>query len=120
MSDQPPIPREDIIYHRAIQVMRAGFAVSAVLLIVGIAWSLVDRHALDERVLPFGDLPGAIRDGNPAAIIDLGILAMMATPVVLVFIIAWEFNALRERRFVVFSLLVLAVLVASITISLFR
>jgi uncharacterized membrane protein len=120
MSEQPPIPQEDIIYHRAIQVLRAGFAVSAVLLIAGIVWSLVEREAPGARVLPFRDLPGAIRDGDPASIIDLGILAMMATPVVLVFIIAWEFNALRERRFVTASLLVLAVLVTSIAISLLR
>jgi uncharacterized membrane protein len=119
MTDQP-IPREDTIYHRAIQVLHAGFAVSAVLLIVGIAWSLVERQALADRVLEFGDIAGALADGDPAAVIDLGILAMMITPVILVLVIAWEFYSLRERRFALASLLVLAVLATSIAISLFR
>ena len=119
MTDQP-IPREDIIYERSIQVLRIGFLASAALLVVGIAWSIAERRAPDERVLAFRDIPGAIRDGDPTAIVDLGILAMMITPVVLVLVIAWEMNALRERRFAIASLLVLAVLVTSITISLLK
>lgn len=119
MSEQP-IPREDVIYDRAIQVLRVGFAISAVLLVAGIAWSITERRAPDERVLEFRKLPGAIRDGDPTSIIDLGILAMMLTPVVLVIVIGWELYALRERRFAIASLLVLAVLVASIIISLFK
>lgn len=117
---EPSIPREDVIYDRAIQVLRIGFAVSAVLLVAGIAWSIAERRTPDERVLEFGKIPGAIRDGDPTSIIDLGILAMMLTPVVLVIVIAREFFALGERRFAVASLLVLAVLAASITISLFK
>jgi uncharacterized membrane protein len=114
------IPREDAIYLNAIRVLRAGFLVSAALLVTGIAWSIVERHSLGVRVLPFRDVPGALADGNPSAIIDLGILAMMVTPVVLVFVIAWNFYDLRERRFAIASLLVLAVLVTSIVISLLR
>lgn len=117
---ESPIPREDAIYDRAIQVLRGGFAVSATLLVAGIAWSIMERRAPDERVIAFRDLPGAIRDGDPTSIIDLGILAMMVTPVVLTLVIAWDFFKLGERRFAVASLLVLAVLITSITISLLR
>ncbi len=119
MTD-PPIPQEDEIYHRAIKVLRAGFAVSAVLMLIGIAWSLVERRAPDERVLAFRDLPSALRDGDPTSVIDLGIIAMLSTPVVLVLIIAWEFYKLNERRFAIASLMVLAVLAISIMISLLR
>ncbi len=119
MAEQS-IPREDIIYDRSIQVLRIGFAVSAVLLVIGIAWSIVDRRAPDERVLAFREIPDAIRDGDPTAIVDLGILAMMITPVALVIAIAWELNVLRERRFIIASLLVLTVLIASIIISLLK
>jgi uncharacterized membrane protein len=117
---EPSIPREAVIYDRAIQVLRIGFAVSAVLLVAGIAWSIAERRAPDERVLEFGKLPGAIRDGDPTSIIDLGILAMMLTPVVLVIVIGWELHVLRERRFAIASLLVLAVLIISIAISLLK
>ena len=119
MTDAP-IPNESAIFDRAIQVLRAGFAASAVLLIGGIIWSLVERRAFDARVLPFRQLPGAIADGDPTAIVDLGIIAMMLTPVVLTLVIAWEFSKLGERRFAIISLLVLIVLLISIAISLFR
>lgn len=114
------IPNEDTIFDRAIQILRAGFAISAVLLAAGIVWSLIDRRELGTRLLPFQKLPRAIVDGDPAAIIDLGILAMMLTPVVLTLAIAWEFSKLGERRFAIASLLVLGVLVISIAISLVR
>ena len=114
------IPREDAIYDNAIRVLRGGFLVSAALLVAGIAWSIAERQSLGDRVLPFQDVPGELIDGNPSAVIDLGILAMMVTPVILVLVIAWNFYGLRERRFAIASLLVLAVLVTSIVISLFR
>lgn len=113
-------PNEDVIFERAVQVLRAGFAVSALFLIAGIIWSLVERRAFDARVLPFRDLPHAVRTGDPTAIVDIGILAMMLTPVVLVLAIAWEFHRLRERHFAIASVLVLGVLLISIAISLFR
>jgi uncharacterized membrane protein len=95
------IPREDAIYHNAIRVLRGGFLVSAALLVAGIAWSIVEREALGTRVLPFQEVPRALADGDPSAVIDLGILAMMVTPVVLVLVIAWSFYDLRERRFAI-------------------
>lgn len=117
---EEPIPREDVIYHHAIRVLHAGFLVAAVLLVAGVAWSLVERRPLDERVISFADLPSAISDGDPSAVIDLGILALMITPVVLVIVIARDFYELGERRYTIASLLVLAVLTTSIVISLFR
>lgn len=114
------IPREDIIYQSAIKVLRAGFALSAIVIALGAAWSIADRHPLATEVLPFQDIPGALADGNASALIDLGILLMMLTPVVTVLVIALSFSRLGERKFVSLSLGVLAVLITSITISLLR
>ncbi len=114
------IPREDAIYHAAAQVLRIGFALSAILLLIGAVWSIVDRHPLPTEVLPFQKIPGALADGNPTAVIDMGILAMMFTPVVTVLVIAASFFRLGERKFVILSLGVLAILVTSIAISLLR
>ncbi len=115
---EPPIPREDAIStapSRCCAPVRASRCCSSAHHLVA-----AERRGFDERVLPFRDLPGAIADGDPTAIIDLGILAMMLTPVVLTLVIAWEFSKLGERRFAVSSLLVLGVLIISIAISLFR
>lgn len=117
---EPHIPREDLAYHSAVKVLRWGFVVSAVMLALGVAWSLVDRHPLATEVLSFQDIPSALADGNPSALIDLGILAMMLTPVVTVLVIALGFSRLGERKFVSLSLGVLAILATSIIISVLR
>lgn len=114
------IPREDAIYNSAIQVLRGGFALSAILLVLGIVWSLIDRQPLASEVLPFQDIPGALGNGDPSALIDLGILCMMLTPVVTVLVIAFNFSRVGERKFVSLSLGVLAILVTSIAISVLR
>jgi uncharacterized membrane protein len=114
------IPREDAIYDSAIQVLRGGFALSAIMLALGAAWSIADRHPLSAEVLPFQEIPGALADGNPSALIDLGILCMMLTPVLTVLVIALNFSRLGEKKFVSLSLAVLAILVTSIIISVLR
>lgn len=119
MTEQQ-IPREDLIYHSAAKVLRYGFLISAVTLVLGAAWSIVDRHPLSTDVLPFQDIPGALADGNPSSLIDLGILLMMLTPVATVLVIAVDFFRLGERKFVTLSLGVLAILITSIVISLLK
>lgn len=114
------IPREDAIFQSAIKVLRYGFFVSAGILAIGVAWSLIDRHPLSTEVLPFQEIPGAIADGNPSGLIDLGILFMMLTPVMTVLVIALSFSRLGEKKFVTLTLGVLAILATSIAISLLR
>ncbi len=114
------IPREDAIYTAAARSLRIGFVLTAIVLGVGIAWSLIDRHPLSSEVLPFREIPGALADGDPSAVIDIAILLMMLTPVFTVLTIALNFSRLGERKFVSLSLGVLAILVTSIVISLLR
>jgi uncharacterized membrane protein len=61
-----------------------------------------------------------LADGNPSALIDLGILCMMLTPVLTVLVIALNFSRLGERKFVTLSFGVLAILITSIAIALLR
>jgi uncharacterized membrane protein len=112
--------REDIVYEEAIKSLHYGFFVAAGLFVVGVAWSVVERQALATDILPFQKIPGELLDGNPAAVIDLSILALMLTPVVTVLLIAINFYRLNERRYAVFALLVLVTLAVSIIISLVR
>ena len=120
MIAEHEVPREDAIYQGAVRILRGGFALSAIVLVLGVAWSLVDRHPLSAEVLPFQKIPRALADGNPSALIDLGILLMMLTPVLTVLAIALSFSRLGERRFFSLSLGVLAILVVSIAISVLR
>ena len=112
--------REEIVYENAIKSLRYGFYIAASFFVVGVAWSIAKRQELATTVLPFQDIPGELLDGNPAAVIDLSILALMLTPVATVLIIATNFYRLNERRYAVFALLVLVTLAVSIALSLFR
>jgi uncharacterized membrane protein len=112
--------REEIVYENAIKSLRYGFYIAASVFVVGVAWSIAKRQELATTVLPFQDIPGELLDGNPAAVIDLSILALMLTPVATVLIIATNFYRLNERRYAVFALLVLVTLAVSIALSLFR
>jgi uncharacterized membrane protein len=112
--------REEIVYEGAIKSLRYGFFIAAALFLVGVAWSIVERQELATTVLPFDKILGELLDGNPAAVIDLSILALMLTPVATVLLIAINFYRLNERRYAMFALLVLATLAISIAISLFR
>jgi uncharacterized membrane protein len=112
--------REEIVYENAIKSLRYGFYIAATFFVVGVAWSIAKRQELATTVLPFQDIPGELLDGNPAAVIDLSILALMLTPVATVLIIATNFYRLNERRYAVFALLVLVTLAVSIALSLFR
>src|SRR6476620_9920481 len=112
--------RVEIVYESAIRSLRYGFYIAAAFFVVGVAWSIAKRQELATSVLPFQKIPGELLDGNPAAVIDLSILALMLTPVATVLIIATNFYRLNERRYAVFSLLVLVTLAVSIALSLFR
>ncbi len=112
--------REEIVYVDAIRSLRYGFFVAAGLFIIGIVWSLIERQTLSSTVLPFREIPGELRDGNPAAVIDLSILALMIVPVITVITIAVNFFRLGERRYALFSTLVLIILFISITMSALR
>ncbi len=112
--------REEVVYVDAIRSLRYGFFVAAGLFIVGVAWSLFERQQLSSTVLPFRQIPGELRDGNPAALIDLSILALLIVPVITVITIAVNFIRLGERRYALFATLVLIILFISITLSALR
>jgi uncharacterized membrane protein len=112
--------REEQVYEGAIKSLRYGFYVAAALFVAGVVWSAAKRQALDNTILPFEKIPGQLLDGNPAALIDLSLLALMLTPVATVILIATNFYRLNERRYALFAFLVLVTLVVSILISLFK
>lgn len=112
--------REEKIYEDAIKSLHYGFYVAVALFVAGAVWSIAKRQELSETVLPFQEIPGEILDGNPIALIDLSLLALMLTPVATVILIAINFYRLDERRYALFTLLVLVTLAISIAISLFK
>jgi uncharacterized membrane protein len=62
---------------------------------------------------PFQEVLRSAVGGNGAALIQIGLLALIATPIMRVAVLALGWGLARNRRFMVVSLVVLALLAIS-------
>lgn len=114
---------QDEIVHRTelviSHVLRGGVLLSAVIISAGvILFYLRDAqsaHGLLDHPYPhsLADVIGGLLLGNPIAIIALGLLLLLSTPVVRVAVSIFAFALERDWRYVVITSLVLAILIAS-------
>ena len=106
------------------QLLRAGTMLSCFITVLGIGMYLFHFpfatvnyrvfHPSDGKLLHLGELfPNAFH-GNPVAIIQLGILLLIATPVARVAFLVGAFALERDRLYVAVSGLVLAILLYSL------
>ena len=101
-------------------VLRIGFRIAAALLVLGIAIALIRQESFERRTDPFSDLPSVVMDLHANGFISLAIIAIVATPVAAVATILRGFLRRGETRFAGYTAGVLAVLIASFVLSLFR
>lgn len=99
-------------------ILRGGVIASAAIMLLGLLLLLFRPGGLtDRRLETFPHTLGEVWMGllglQPQAIIALGLLLLIATPVVTVTASAIAFAIERDRRFVVIALLVLAILITS-------
>jgi uncharacterized membrane protein len=117
MSEQAAV---DPIYPQVAAVLRTGFRIAAGFLLIGVVVALIRRESLSERVDPFTEIPNALLDGRARAFIDLAVISIMLTPLAAVGTILRGFLAVGDTRFARYAGTVLAILVASILLSLFQ
>lgn len=101
-------------------VLRIGFRIAAALLMVGLAIALVRQESLPTRVDSISQVPGAVFDLRASGFIDLAIIAIVVTPVAAVIAIFRGFMIRGDRRYAGYTLAVLAVLAASISLAIAR
>jgi uncharacterized membrane protein len=99
-------------------ILRGGIIASAAITLLGLLLLPFRPGGLtDRRLETFPHTLGEVWMGllglHPQAIIALGLLLLIATPVVTVTASAIAFAIERDRRFVVIALLVLAILITS-------
>jgi uncharacterized membrane protein len=99
------------------KVLIVGLALSVVLMVVGIVWVL-GQGQLVNKTIPFQELPGAVASGNPAGLLSLGLVVLLATPAVRELVLLIGFARQRRWLFVGIAFLVLVVLLVSVLISL--
>lgn len=100
-------------------VLRGGVLLSAAIIAAGVALfyfrSAQSANGLADRPFPhsLALVVSGLLQGNPIAIIALGLLLLLATPVVRVAVSIFAFALERDWRYVAITTLVLAILLAS-------
>jgi len=105
-------------------LLRAGVGLAALIVLCGAVLYLArhGRPPADYRVFKgepsdLRSVPGVVRQVlkfNGRGIIQLGLLFLIATPVARVIFSIWGFAAERDRMYVVFTVIVLAILIFSL------
>jgi uncharacterized membrane protein YfcA/uncharacterized membrane protein len=123
-QDVPPAPHRSLARQAELiisYVLRGGVLVSAAVILVGTILHYLRPHAVDggfPLTYPhtLSDVLPALQSGSPAALITLGLLLLLATPVLRVAVSVMAFALERDWRYVTITLLVLALLLASILV----
>ena len=112
--------RLEPLFDAAVKTLFWGFRLGAALLALGIIAALVKREPLGHEADPIAHVIAMVRAGYASGIIDLAILWFMLTPVATVIVVAATFWRLGDRRYALLSLIVLAILGASVALALNR
>ncbi len=119
-AKQPPDPESAPFDMNAVigWILQGGVLISAAVICVGLALSLLHPEQLSsEQFLVFPHTLGQVKDGllalHPQAFITLGLLLLIATPVVRVAASIFAFALEHDRRYVVITTIVLAILLTS-------
>ena len=105
-------------------ILRGGVILSATIILIGLVLLLVHIEGQPGFVMSIGTSPhsfsqvwSGLKVLQPQAIIATGLLLLIATPVITVTTSLVAFAIERDRRFVVITSIVLAILLASILIG---
>jgi uncharacterized membrane protein len=91
-------------------VLVAGMVLSVSVMAIGLVWYAISPGDYPDVSLSPADIPGEISKGNPIAVLDLGILFLIATPLTRV-ITALVFYLLdKEMRMAGVSVIILIVI----------
>jgi uncharacterized membrane protein len=105
------------------RVLRSGVVLAGVLLTAGIVWEAAVAHgSLLASVAPASGagLAQLLESGGPSALVLGGVFVLVATPLTRVAISAGLFATAHDRAFTVITLIVLAILGATIAVGVLR
>jgi uncharacterized membrane protein len=97
-------------------VLQAGMLSSLALLTTGLIWYALAPSATDFTMGPVEAIE-AILNGDPVGLICLGIMLLIATPLLRILVALGTFLKLRDWKFVAISLTVLLVIATAILIK---
>lgn len=107
-------------------ILQYGVILAAVVVAIGFGLFLI-RHGLNyatpdylhfhgepEKLISFSGIYHSLISGRPIAIIEFGLMILVATPIIRVAYSVWGYSMQRDRIYTIISLIVLAVLLISI------
>lgn len=109
-----------LVYRIARGALIAGFLITLALVAVTLVLAVATGDPVAESTMAVADLPAAVRDGDPSAVAQLAIFAIVLTPVLTTLAVSVGFLWIGDRRFAGISVLVLVVLSASMVVALLR
>lgn len=118
-SDQASVETDHgDIRHLAARVLETGFRVAVIIMATGLILAVIRQEALTSTLEQPAGIARGIVDGEPEAIIGLGIISIILTPFASTIVIAGAFLRQGDRRYAIISGLVLLILLVSIGLSL--
>lgn len=113
----PPAHVMDPLERTVQRVLRAGLAVSFVLMAAGIVLAVVRGQGLALLAVPLGELGAGLVAADSAAYLSLGLVVLIATPFVRVAGSLLAFVRLRDRRYALVTAVVLGVMCLSVLLG---
>lgn len=103
---------------RVANILRVGFVTALSLMLAGVVLSVLRDQPIGDSVVELGDLPGELRRFNPQGIVDLGILALLATPLTYVLVAMGTYIRQRDWVFAAICCALVAILTCSVVLAL--
>jgi uncharacterized membrane protein len=85
------------IYRHVGYTLLYGLLVSIAVMLAGMAYGALRGKAASGHVLALDAVLPHLRDGDPSALLDLGILLLFATPLAAVLVALFEFVRIGDR-----------------------
>jgi uncharacterized membrane protein len=99
------------------QLLIVGLAAAAVLMVAGVLLGLFTGQGLPDAMVPLSNLLAELARFNPAAFISLGLLALIATPILRVAGSIVGFAIERDWRYALITTVVLIIVILSIVLG---
>lgn len=114
-------PADDKTYSVAAATLQAGMFTSFAAMLVGLVWWMLSGSHNESdaiHVLPLNRILPELLALNPLALLNLGVLLLLATPGLTLLSQLITFSLARNYRFAAITALVGAILLVSLSISL--
>jgi uncharacterized membrane protein len=107
----------DPIERMVSRILGIGMAVSVALMLAGLVLGVISGEGIPDHVVSLAGLLPGLADADPAAYLSLGLLALVATPFVRVGGSIVAFARERDRRYVLVTAVVLAVMCLGVVLG---